>query len=196
MPRLITGQPDQCKFLNFFVRRLRPTPPRWDPRPDPLGQLLRPPLQSRPSHRILYPGISFITPGRDVHSHTGGTRYRSGQSPSHATILRMIIRNAASTAVFSREKMGKATLASTDLLFAGLNAFEPGHEHRLHTHKGQDKFYLVLEGEGEVTVGTQRSRIKPGDFVLARSGEEHGLRNPGPGRLIVLVAMAPPPTAA
>ena len=108
----------------------------------------------------------------------------------------MIIRNAASTAVFNREKMGKATLAVTDLLFAGLNAFEPGQEHRLHTHEGQDKFSLVLEGEGEVTVGAQKSRIQQGDFVLARSGEEHALRNPGPGRLIVFVAMAPPPTAA
>ena len=107
----------------------------------------------------------------------------------------MIIRHAASTAVFNREKMGKATLAATEHLFAGLNAFEPGQEHRLHTHEGQDKFYLVLEGEGEVTVGSQRSRIQPGDFVLAHSGEAHSLNNPGPGRLIVLVVMVPPPTA-
>jgi quercetin dioxygenase-like cupin family protein len=108
----------------------------------------------------------------------------------------MIIRNAASGAVFHREKMGKATLAATEHLFAGLNAFEPGQEHRLHTHEGQDKFYLVLEGEGEVTVGSQHSHIQPGDFVLAQSGEAHSLSNPGPGRLIVLVVMVPPPTGA
>ena len=107
----------------------------------------------------------------------------------------MIIHNAASAAVFNREKMGKTTLAAAEHLFAGLNAFEPGQEHPLHTHEGQDKFYLVLEGEGEVTVGSQRSRIQPGDFVLANSGESHSLRNPGPGRLIVLMVMAPPPAA-
>ena len=107
----------------------------------------------------------------------------------------MIIRNAASTAVFNRKKMGKATLAATEHLFAGLNAFEPGQEHRLHTHERQDKFYFVLEGKGEVTVGSQRSRIQPGDFVLAHSGESHSLSNPGHGRLIVLVVMVPPPTA-
>ncbi len=107
----------------------------------------------------------------------------------------MIIRNVASMALFSPEKMGKATLAATDHLFAGLNAFEPGQEHRLHAHEGQDKIYLVLEGEGEVTVGSQRSGIQPGDFVLAHTGEAHSLSNPGPGRLIVLVVLVPPPTA-
>jgi len=106
----------------------------------------------------------------------------------------MVIRNAASHAAFRNDKMGKATLAAADHLFAGLNAFEPGQEHKLHTHTGQDKFYFVLEGVGEVTVGEQESRIGPGDFVLAKAGEEHALRNPGPGRLIVLVAMAPPPS--
>jgi mannose-6-phosphate isomerase-like protein (cupin superfamily) len=107
----------------------------------------------------------------------------------------MIIRNAAFRAEFHPEKMGKASLASGESLFAGLNAFEPGQEHHLHTHEGQDKFYFVLEGEGDVTVGGEQARIQPGDFVLARSGVEHALRNPGPGRLLVLVAMAPPPRA-
>ena len=105
----------------------------------------------------------------------------------------MIIRNAASLAGFRPEKMGKANLASGETLFAGLNAFEPGQEHRLHRHEGQDKFYFVLEGQGDVTVGKEQARIQAGDFVLARSGEPHSLSNPGPGRLLVLVAMAPPP---
>ena len=108
----------------------------------------------------------------------------------------MVIRNVASRAVFNREKMGKATLAAARNLFAGLNAFEPGQQHPLHAHEEQDKFYLVLEGVGEVTVGSHQSHIQAGDFVLARSGESHSLSNPGPGRLIVLVVMAPPPPGA
>jgi mannose-6-phosphate isomerase-like protein (cupin superfamily) len=89
--------------------------------------------------------------------------------------------------------MGKSDLVASDHLFAGLNVFEPGQEHRLHTHAGQDKLYFVLEGEGEVTVGDRRERIRAGDLVLARAGEEHALSNPGPARLAVLVVMAPPP---
>ena len=106
----------------------------------------------------------------------------------------MIVTDAASRAVFRADKMGKADLAASDYeqLFAGLNSFEPGQEHQLHTHAGQDKFYFVLEGEGDVRVGETESRIRAGDLVLARSGEEHALRNPGPDQLVVMVVMAPP----
>lgn len=105
----------------------------------------------------------------------------------------MIIRNAASKAAFHPNKMGKTDLAAADHLFAGLNSFEPGQEHTLHTHEGQDKLYLVLQGEGDVTVGGQEATIRSGDLVLARSGEEHALRNSGSERLVVMVVMAPPP---
>ena len=105
----------------------------------------------------------------------------------------MIVTNAASRAIFRPDKMGKADLALSEHLFAGLNSFEPGQEHQLHTHAGQDKLYFVLQGEGDVTVGGEQTRIKTGDLVLARSGEEHALKNPGPDRLVVMVVMGPPP---
>ena len=105
----------------------------------------------------------------------------------------MIIYNAAAKAQFRAGKMGKSDLASSEHLFAGLNSFEPGQQHELHTHAGQDKLYFVLEGEGDVTVGDEGARIRPGDLVLARSGEGHSLSNPGPARLVVMVVMGPPP---
>lgn len=106
----------------------------------------------------------------------------------------MIIRNAGGQAVFNPEKMGKASLAMTERFFVGLNAFEPGQEHKLHTHAGQDKLYFVLEGRGEVTVGAEKAQLGPGDLVVVQAGEEHALRNWGPERLVVMVMMAPPPT--
>jgi quercetin dioxygenase-like cupin family protein len=105
----------------------------------------------------------------------------------------MIIHNAVSQAQFNPGKMGKSDLASGDQLFVGLNSFEPGQEHALHTHAGQDKLYFVLEGVGEVSVGAETATIRAGDLVLAESGEDHSLRNPGPERLVVMVVMAPPP---
>jgi len=105
----------------------------------------------------------------------------------------MTVTNVVDRAVFRGEKMGKTDLASSEYLFAGLNSFEPGQEHHLHTHAGQDKLYFVLEGEGDVTVGADTHRISPGDLVLARSGEAHALKNPGPQRLVVMVVMGPPP---
>jgi mannose-6-phosphate isomerase-like protein (cupin superfamily) len=106
----------------------------------------------------------------------------------------MIIHNAAAQAEFRPDKMGKSDLVLSVSLFAGLNAFEPGQQHQLHTHAGQDKLYFVLEGEGDVTVGSQQARIRRGDLVLAPAGEAHSLTNPGPGRLVVMVVMAPPPS--
>lgn len=108
----------------------------------------------------------------------------------------MIVRAAASRAQFRADKMGKADLLAGGNVFAGLNCFEPGQQHSLHTHPGQDKLYYVMEGEGEVTVGEAVERIAPGDLVLARSGEPHALLNPGPGRLVVMAVMAPPPAKA
>ena len=105
----------------------------------------------------------------------------------------MIVHNPAAKAVFRPDKMGKADLVTAESLFAGLNCFEPGQQHKLHTHPGQDKLYLVLEGEGEVTVNDQVQRVGAGDLVLARSGEPHAMSNPGPGRLVVLAILAPPP---
>jgi mannose-6-phosphate isomerase-like protein (cupin superfamily) len=51
----------------------------------------------------------------------------------------------------------------------------------------------VVEGEGDVTVGGDTTRVRAGDLVLAKAEEPHAMANPGPGRLVVLVAMAPPP---
>ena len=107
----------------------------------------------------------------------------------------MIIKDAASKADFHPEKMGKSNLLAGEYLFAGLNAFEPGQEHQLHTHPGQDKLYLVLSGDGEVRVGKEQTRVSSGDLVMAPAGEEHSLRNSGPGRLVVMVVMAPPPAS-
>lgn len=107
----------------------------------------------------------------------------------------MIVRSIAREAGFSEGKMGKVSLLAGNQLFAGLNCFLPGQVHDLHTHAGQDKLYLVLEGTGHATVGGSRSKVGPGDLVLAKEGEPHALENTGPERLVVLTVMAPPPGA-
>jgi len=89
--------------------------------------------------------------------------------------------------------MGKADLLRGEHLFAGLNCFEPGQEHALHTHAGQDKLYYVVEGQGIVLVGEDETPISAGDLVLAKADQPHSLRNPGEERLIVMAIMAPPP---
>ncbi|MEQ1946686.1 MAG: cupin domain-containing protein [Bryobacteraceae bacterium] len=105
----------------------------------------------------------------------------------------MITKNVAALAKFSAEKMGKVDLFRGETMFAGLNCFEPGQEHAPHMHAGQDKLYVVLEGEGEVQVGAETQVVGAGDAAFAPSGVLHSIRNTGAGRLVVMAVLAPPP---
>jgi len=107
----------------------------------------------------------------------------------------MFLKDIAGRAEFWPEKMGKSTLAQGEFLFAGLNAFEPGQEHASHAHRGQDKLYVVVEGEGEFQIGDNTERLSAGDAAFAASGVMHSVRNTGQSRLVVLAVLAPPPSA-
>src|SRR6266849_2024767 len=101
----------------------------------------------------------------------------------------MFTRNVAGLATFAPDKMTKTTISRGDFLFAGLNCFEPGQEHALHTHDGKDKLYFILEGTAVVQIGGQSESLSAGDTAFAPSGVMHSMRNPGPGRLIVVVVL-------
>jgi quercetin dioxygenase-like cupin family protein len=96
-------------------------------------------------------------------------------------------------AAYSTEKMGKSTIFESPRLLVGLNAFEPGQEHALHAHAGQDKVYQVLEGAGVFLLEGRELPMKPGDLLVAPEGVPHGVRNSGHGRLLVLAILAPAP---
>ena len=105
----------------------------------------------------------------------------------------MILNNAASTAQFSDTKMGKTTLVKGSQMFAGLNCFEPGQEHALHCHSGQEKLYVVMEGTAVIQIGDQQETLAPGGIAFAADGVQHSVKNLGPGRLVVMAILAPPP---
>jgi quercetin dioxygenase-like cupin family protein len=107
----------------------------------------------------------------------------------------VIVKRAAGRAAFDGRRMGKADLARGEHLFVGLNAFEPGQSHAPHAHCDRDKLYVVLEGRGLLTLGPETTEVAAGDVALAAADVVHALRNPGPQRLVVLVAMGPPPPA-
>lgn len=61
------------------------------------------------------------------------------------------------------------------------SALQPGHEpHPPHHHIGEEMF-LMLEGALEVTINGKTSRITKGSVAFVGSGDQHGIRNPGPG---------------
>lgn len=96
-------------------------------------------------------------------------------------------------AVYDPARMGKATLFQSDRLLVGLNAFEPGQEHGLHTHAGMDKVYYVLQGRGTFLLEGTEQPMEAGVMLVAPEGVPHGIRNTGEERLLVLAVLAPSP---
>jgi mannose-6-phosphate isomerase-like protein (cupin superfamily) len=96
-------------------------------------------------------------------------------------------------AVYSTQKMGKSTIFESARLLVGLNAFEPGQEHALHAHAGQDKVYLVIEGSGLFLLAGSELPMTAGDLLVAPENVAHGVRNTGQIRLLVLAVLAPAP---
>ena len=69
----------------------------------------------------------------------------------------------------------------------------PGTAHALHAHAGMDKVYSVIEGSGVFLLDGRELPMQAGDLLIAPEGVPHGVRNPGPGRLLVLAILAPAP---
>jgi mannose-6-phosphate isomerase-like protein (cupin superfamily) len=90
-------------------------------------------------------------------------------------------------------KFFKTTLFHSNRLLLGLNCLELGQVQEAHSHDDQDKFYFVLEGEGEFVVGEETRRAGPGTAVWAPAGIDHGVSNRGTERLVILMGMAPAP---
>ena len=104
-----------------------------------------------------------------------------------------IFQRVADAFQFSAEKMKKNALFASDRFFCDVYTFEPGQNQTGHRHAGSDKIYYVLEGMGDFRVDAESRRLEAGAVVFCPAGSEHAVANPGPGRLALLVFMAPPP---
>jgi mannose-6-phosphate isomerase-like protein (cupin superfamily) len=96
---------------------------------------------------------------------------------------------------FSPEKMQKVGLFETPRLLCDLYCLEAGQAQKAHSHGDADKVYLVLEGRAQVHVGADRLDLGPQEAVIAPAGADHGVSNPGPGRLVLYVFVAQSPEA-
>ena len=94
---------------------------------------------------------------------------------------------------FQPDRMAKIELGATERALLDLYCVAPGQTQKPHSHDDQDKIYVVLEGEGRVSVGGAEETLGPGEAMIAPAGVEHGLVNDGPAPLLVLVVVTPPP---
>ncbi|HPA18901.1 MAG TPA: cupin domain-containing protein [Verrucomicrobiae bacterium] len=61
---------------------------------------------------------------------------------------------------------------------------------RPHLHRASEEFYFILEGHGQMTLGTEIRDVHPGDAILIPPGQRHAIRARTPLRF--LCCCAPP----
>jgi quercetin dioxygenase-like cupin family protein len=104
---------------------------------------------------------------------------------------RISVFKAADRAEWRADRMGKSTLFESQNMMVGLNTFEPGQSHALHSHAGIDKMYYVLEGQGTFLLDGADVPMSAGDVLVAPDGVPHGVRNDSGARLLVMAVLAP-----
>jgi mannose-6-phosphate isomerase-like protein (cupin superfamily) len=78
-------------------------------------------------------------------------------------------------------------------LWIGLSTIEPSGRTELSA-SDVEKLYVLIEGEVEISNGTETVRLGPLDSCRIAPGEDRALRNPGPEPARLLLAMPHPST--
>jgi len=105
----------------------------------------------------------------------------------------METRNIGDLIRFSAEKMQKVPLFDSPSYFCDLYCLRPGQDQHPHSHAGSDKIYYVLRGRGVFHVAGEDKELGSGETVIARSGQDHGVKNASAEDLVLLVFMTPRP---
>jgi mannose-6-phosphate isomerase-like protein (cupin superfamily) len=104
-----------------------------------------------------------------------------------------LLRDVAAVTGAAKDRLRKVSLFETARFFCDVYVAGPGQSQAAHAHAASDKVYVVLSGAGTVTVGDARHAVREGHAVFCPAGATHGVENPGPGDLRLLVFMAPHP---
>lgn len=75
----------------------------------------------------------------------------------------------------------------SNLRFINYTILTPGSSIGVHKHGNDEELYIVLEGNGIMTVDGEEKEVKAGDIILNKPFGEHGLRNNSEHDLKILV---------
>ena len=105
----------------------------------------------------------------------------------------MEVRKIADLIRFSDEKMQKAPVFESPNYFCDMYCLKAGQDQRVHSHAGSDKLYFVLQGKGVFHIAGEERELDAGEAVIARPGQDHGVKNAAKEDLVLLVFMTPRP---
>ena len=85
--------------------------------------------------------------------------------------------------------VGESTTGSESITTT-LVEMNPGGKQHIHSHV-TEQCYMILEGQGLMTVGEEAEVVENGDVVFIPSNSPHGLKNTGEGMLRYISAGSP-----
>jgi quercetin dioxygenase-like cupin family protein len=96
---------------------------------------------------------------------------------------------------FSPQKRIRKKLLGSRRIVTELLCYEPGQSTPIHHHPEQDEVFLVLEGQGTISVGeeeaAEEAAIGPRSLLHVPAGTRHGMKAAGDSRMVVLFFKAP-----
>jgi mannose-6-phosphate isomerase-like protein (cupin superfamily) len=72
-----------------------------------------------------------------------------------------------------------------------ISRYAPSAYVQEHVHKVQEQIYYVIEGEGLLTLGSERHLMRPQDYVYVPPGVRHSFTNTGTAGLVFFVVTTP-----
>ncbi len=86
---------------------------------------------------------------------------------------------------------GRHHIYNSERVFLALDQYASGEGNHSHIHPTAEKIYCVLEGVGEFRHNDEVRTLRAGEWLVNRPGEAHGVRNPGPGNLVIITLATP-----
>jgi quercetin dioxygenase-like cupin family protein len=87
---------------------------------------------------------------------------------------------------FGPDKRVRKLLFKTDQLWSEIACYEPGQSTVMHSHPREEEAIFVLEGTAHMSIGGEEVIVPAGAIVKFPNAVPHDVRNPGPGRCVIM----------
>ena len=87
---------------------------------------------------------------------------------------------------FAADKRVRKMLFKTDQLWSEIACYEPGQCTVMHHHPREEEAIFVLEGAAHMSIDGQEVVLPAGSIVHFPDRVLHDVRNPGPGRCVIM----------
>ena len=87
---------------------------------------------------------------------------------------------------FASDKRVRKMLFKTDQLWSEIACYEPGQSTAMHQHPREEEAIFVLEGVAHMSIDGEEVVVPAGAIVQFPNAVLHDVRNPGPGRCVIM----------